>query len=52
MKFLKAYWMLILALIIVIITGYFYYDLTMQLAENEAKMERLQKNRKNNLTFL
>lgn len=42
MKFLKAYWMLILALIIVIITGYFYYDLTMQIAEKEAKTSRLE----------
>lgn len=38
MKFLKAYWMLIIA----IITGYFYYDLTMQIAEKEAKIRRLE----------
>ena len=42
MKFLKANWMLILAFIIVIIAGYFYYDLTMQLAEKEAKIRRLE----------
>lgn len=42
MKFLKAYWILILAFIIVIIAGYFYYDLTMQLAEKEAKIRRLE----------
>ena len=41
MKFLKAYWMLILAFLIVIIAGYFYYDLTMQLAEKEARIERI-----------
>ena len=42
MKFLKAYWMLILAFIIVIIAGYFYYDLTMQIAEKEAIIRRLE----------
>ena len=41
MKFLKAYWMLILAFIIIIITGYFYYDLTMQIAEKEAQIRKL-----------
>lgn len=41
MKFLKAYWMLIIAFIIVIVAGYFYYDLTMQLAEKEAKIRHL-----------
>lgn len=41
MKFLKAYWMLILAFIIVIIAGYFYYDLTMQIAEKEAQIMKL-----------
>lgn len=41
MKFLKAYWMLILAFIIVIIAGYFYYDLTMQIAEKEAQMKKI-----------
>ena len=33
--------MLILAFIIVIIAGYYYYDLTMQLAEKEARIEQL-----------
>lgn len=41
MKFLKAYWMLILAFVIVIIAGYFYYNLTMQLAEKEAQIKCL-----------
>lgn len=41
MKFLKAYWILILAVLILIIAGYFYYDLTMQLAALNARTERL-----------
>ncbi len=41
MKFLKAYWMLILAFIIVIIASYFYYDLTMQIAKKEAEMKKI-----------